>query len=61
MLTGTQYFWLNKMSESGKLSAVYDKPPKIVMRNLTQKGYCRNIMDTFYEITPEGREAILKW
>lgn len=55
-LTNIQIFWLRKMSERARLSARLDNPPLRVMNNLARKGLCKNIMDTFFEITEEGKE-----
>ncbi len=66
-MTPKQKEWLLKLWEadafggaSGNkkwLSVTVDKPPTVVMRALEKKGYCRDIMQTFWEITEEGREA----
>ena len=55
-MTKSQKLWLKKMGEKGRLSAMFDKPPLRVMNNLAQMGFCQNIMDTFFEITEEGKD-----
>ena len=55
-LTGSQHYWLKRMEERGQLSDMFDKPPLRVMNNLASKGLCKNIMNTFFEITEEGIE-----
>lgn len=62
-MTPKQKEWLLKLWEADQygvcknLSVVYDKPPTVVMRALQNKGYCKDIMGTFWTITDEGREA----
>lgn len=66
-MTPKQKEWLLKLwevdnfgSASGNnkwLSVVVNKPPTVVMRALEKKGYCQDIMGTFWAITDEGREA----
>lgn len=65
-MTAKQKEWLLKLWEadafgivSGNkwLSVVGDQPPTVVMRALEKKGYCKDIMGTFWAITDEGREA----
>lgn len=66
-MTPKQKEWLLKLWEADQYSGdtgvnmwlfvVVDKPPTVVMRALEKKGYCRDIMQTFWEITEEGRQA----
>lgn len=66
-MTPKQKEWLLKLWEADQygsvtgvnrwLSVTLDKPPTVVMRALQNKGYCKDIMGTFWAITDEGREA----
>ncbi|MEB6533255.1 hypothetical protein MXM51_01655 [Pantoea stewartii] len=57
-LTKPQKLWLKRMDEKGSLSVRMDKPPLRVMYELQEKGLCKNIMDTFFDITEEGRKHL---
>lgn len=50
--------WLVKMASGfqGKLSLLVDKPPRRTMNSLVKKGLATDIMGTFWEVTPLGRE-----
>lgn len=62
-MTPKQKEWLLKLWEADQygankwISVTGEKPPTIVMRALEKKGYCKDIMGTFWAITDEGREA----
>jgi hypothetical protein len=43
---------------SEELSVVYDRPNKGVARSLERKGMLRNVMDTFWKLTPEGKARL---
>lgn len=57
-LTRNESEWLVKMASGfqGKLSLLVDKPPRRTMNSLVKKGLARDIMGTFWEVTPLGRE-----
>lgn len=57
-MTEKQIYWLKIASGKDFILVMNDKPPMLVMRNLTNKGYLKNIMDTFFTITEEGKTAM---
>ena len=58
--TKHQAHWLKELAIKRSLTVQYDKPPMRVMNALAAKGLCKNIMDTFFEITPAGDEWVNK-
>lgn len=62
-LTPKQKHWLlelwkvNQYTSGKMLSVQYDKPPTRIMKALQEKGLCKDIMGTFWEITEEGNEV----
>ncbi|AXN57953.1 hypothetical protein [Acinetobacter phage ABPH49] len=61
-LTKKQAFWLEEMRGSFMQTvSIYHhkpRPPAALMRKLEAAGYCVNVMDTFWRLTPEGLEKI---
>ncbi|URC22370.1 hypothetical protein CHUUTOTORO_02850 [Serratia phage vB_SmaM-ChuuTotoro] len=61
-LTEKQVFWLTEMRDHfmQTISVYHHKPrpPAVLMHKLEDAGYCTNIMDTFWKLTPEGLEKI---
>lgn len=61
-LTAKQKEWLlelwkaNEYSPGKMISVVKDRPPTVVVRTLEKKGFCKDIMGTFWSITEEGKE-----
>jgi hypothetical protein len=62
-MTPKQEHWLLKLWEADQpdgckwISVTVNKPPTSVMKALQKKGYCKDIMGTFWAITDEGRKA----
>lgn len=42
----------------GKLSRLFDKPNAQVGNSLVRKGLAKDVMQTFFAITPAGRERV---
>lgn len=59
-LTDNQVRWLYAMAKAirGAVSVTQDKPPTALMRRLERRGYCKDVMGTFWYITDAGREYL---
>lgn len=57
-LTPAESEWLVKLAThpGRRLSLLVDRPPKRAMSGLVAKGFAKNVMDTFWDLTELGQQ-----